>query len=30
MNDLIPLSVGGGIGQGRVQMLLLAKRTSAK
>ena len=25
MNDEIPLSVGGGIGQGRVQMLLLRK-----
>ena len=25
MNDGIPQSVGGGIGQGRVQMLLLRK-----
>jgi len=25
MNDEIPLSIGGGIGQGRLQMLLLRK-----
>jgi aspartate--ammonia ligase len=25
MNDKIPISIGGGIGQGRVQMLLLHK-----
>ena len=30
MNDQVPLSIGGGIGQGRVQMLLLRKAHLAK